>query len=81
MNGRLTGRIHLGAGLNDVAHRHRFDLLGLEPDAFDGGADRDGAEIRRPHFLQTAAKGPNRSADRGGEDNDRFDIAGMLSSA
>ena len=62
MNRRLTRRIHLGAGLDDVAHRHGLDLLGLEPRAFDGGADRDGAEIRRRNVLKTAAEGADRGA-------------------
>ena len=69
VNRRLTRRIHPDTGLNDVAHRRSLDLLGLEPRAFDGGADGDGPEIRRWDVLETAAKGANRGADRFGNDN------------
>jgi len=69
MNRRLTRRIHLGSGLHDVAHRRSLHLLGLEPGAFDGGADCDGAKIRRRHVLQTAAKGANGGAHRLGEND------------
>ena len=69
MDRRLTRRIHLGAGLDDVAHRHGLDLLGLEPRAFDSRADRDGAEIRRRNVLKTAAEGANCGADGFGNHN------------
>ena len=70
MNRGLTGRIHLGAGLNDVAHRRRFPTSsGLKPGALDGGADRDGAEIGRRHVLEAAAKGADRGAHGFGKYN------------
>ncbi len=63
LNRRLTGRIHLCSGLNNVAHRRDLDLFGLEPGPFDGGADGDGAKIRRRHVLQGSAKGADRRTD------------------
>jgi hypothetical protein len=62
LNRSLTGRIHLGPGLNDIPHRHGLDLFGLEPCALDGRTDRDGAEIGRRHILQGSAKGADRRA-------------------
>jgi hypothetical protein len=61
---RLTGGIHLGPSLNDIAHRDGLDLFELEAGPLDRGANRDGAEIRRRHVLQGSAKGADRRADR-----------------
>ena len=69
LNRRLAGGIHLGPGLNDIAHGRGLDLVGLEPGALDGGADGDGAEIRRRHVLQSPAEGADRRADGFSEDN------------
>ena len=69
INRRLAGGIHLGPGLNDIAHGRGLDLVGLEPGAFDRGADGDGAEIRRRHVLQRPAEGADRRADGFSEDN------------
>ena len=69
VNRRLAGGIHLGPGLNDIAHGRGLDLVGLEPGALDGGADGDGAEIRRRHVLQSPAEGADRRADGFSEDN------------
>jgi hypothetical protein len=60
----LAGGIHLGPGLNDIAHRYGLDLFGLEACPFDSGADGDGAKVRRWHVLQGSAKGADRRADR-----------------
>ena len=60
---RLAGGIHLGPGLNDIAHRDGLDLVGPEPGPFDRGADGDGAKVRRRHVLQGSAKGADRRAD------------------
>jgi hypothetical protein len=60
---RLTGRIHLRSGLNDIAHRHGLDLVGPEPGSLDRGADRDGAQIRRRHVLQGPAERADCRAD------------------
>ena len=60
----LTGRIHLRASLDDIAHRRGLDFLGLHPRPFDGGANRDSAEVRRWYVLESAAKGADRRADR-----------------
>ena len=71
MDGRLARRVHLGAGLNDIAHDDRPDLLGIETGAGDGGLDDDGAEIGRRNFFQAPAKRTNRGSRRR-DNNDRM---------
>ena len=51
MDRGLAGRVHLGAGLNDIAHDHGPDLIGIEAGARDGGFYGDGAEIGRRNLL------------------------------
>src|SRR5260370_6707959 len=70
MDGGLACRVHLGAGLNDIAHDDRPDLLGIEAGACDGGLDGDGAEIGRRKLFQAPAKRPNRGSHRR-DNNDR----------
>jgi hypothetical protein len=64
MDRGLTGRIHLGAGLHDIAHDDCFHLVGAKLCARDGGADRRRAEVGSRHVLEAAAKGADRGADR-----------------
>jgi hypothetical protein len=40
----VSGRIHLGAGLHDIAHGNRFDLVGAKLCTRDRGTDRHRAE-------------------------------------
>jgi hypothetical protein len=64
MDRGLTGRIHLGAGLHDIAHDDCFHLVEAKLCTRDGGVDRHRAEIGSRYVLQAAAKGANRGADR-----------------
>jgi hypothetical protein len=68
-DGGLARRVHLGSGLNDIAHDGRPDLAGMKPGACDGGLDRDGAEFGRWYVLQAAAKGADRGSHRGDQNN------------
>jgi hypothetical protein len=70
MDGGLACRIHLGAGLNDIAHDDRPDLFGTEASACHRRFDGDGAEIRRRDVLQAPAKGTNCGSHRR-DNNDR----------
>ena len=63
MHGGLPGRIYLGAGLHDIAHDDRFNLVGAKPGALDRGADRHRAEIGSRHVLEAAAKRADRGAN------------------
>ena len=69
MDGGLTRWVHLGAGLNDITHDGRPDLVGMKPGACDGGLDRNGAEIGRGYLLQAAAEGADRGSHRGDQNN------------
>src|SRR2546423_9201338 len=62
MDRGLARRVHLGAGLNDIAHDDGPHLLGIEPSAGDGGFDDDRAEIGRRNLFQAAAKGTDRGS-------------------
>jgi len=64
MDRRLSGWIHLGASLYDIAHDDCFHLVGAKLCARDGCADRHRAEIGSRYVLEAAAKGANRGADR-----------------
>jgi hypothetical protein len=48
MDRGLTGRIHLGAGLHDIAHDNCFHLVGVRLSARHGGVDRYRAENWEP---------------------------------
>ena len=69
MDGSLPGRIHLGAGLHDVAHDDGFHLVGAKLRARDRGADRHRAEIGRRYLFESAAERADRSANRFGKDD------------
>jgi hypothetical protein len=69
MDGRLARRIHLGAGLHDVAHDHGLDFVGAKTGPGHRGGNRRRTEIGRRHILKGAAKGADRGADRFGENH------------
>ncbi len=69
MDRRLPRRIHLSAGLDDIAHGHSANLVGLEAGALDGRPDGGGAEIGGRDFLEASAERPDRCADRVCEDD------------
>jgi hypothetical protein len=69
MDGSLPGRIHLGAGLHDVAHDDGFHLVWAKLCARDRGADRQSAEIGRRYLFESAAERTNGSANRLGKDD------------
>jgi hypothetical protein len=69
MDGGLPGGIHLGPGLDDVAHDDSFHLLRAKLCACDRRTDRHGAEIRSRYVLKAAAEGADRSANRFGEND------------
>jgi hypothetical protein len=69
VDGGLARRVHLGPGLNDIAHDDRPDLFGIERGTGDGGPDRGGAKLGRRDFLQGSAK----RADRGSQWRDNND--------
>jgi hypothetical protein len=69
MDGGLARRIHLCAGLHDVAHDDGFHLIGAKLRARDCGADRHSAEIGRRYLFESAAERTNGSANRLGEDD------------
>jgi hypothetical protein len=71
MDGGLARRVHLGAGLNDIAHDDGLDLLGIEPGAGDGGFDNDRAKIGRRNFFKATTKGTDRGA-HWRDNNDRM---------
>jgi hypothetical protein len=58
VDGRLSGRIHLGAGLHDVAHDDGFHLVGAKLCARHRGADRRRAEIGRRYLFESAPNVP-----------------------
>jgi hypothetical protein len=69
MDSRLPGGIHLGAGLDDVAHDDSFHLVGAKLRARDRSADRHSTESGSWHVLETASKGADRGANRFGEND------------
>jgi hypothetical protein len=69
MDRRLPCRVHLSAGLDDIAHSYGLDLVGLEPGALDGRFDRCGAEIGGRDFFEASAEGPDCRSGRVCEDN------------
>jgi hypothetical protein len=64
MHRSLAGRIHLGAGLNEIAHHDGFHLIWANAGARDRGADRGRPETGRWYVLETAAERADRGADR-----------------
>jgi hypothetical protein len=69
MDGGLPGRIHLGAGLHDIAHDDGAHLVGAKLSARDRGADRHGTEIGRRYLFESAAEGTDCSTNRFGKDD------------
>ncbi len=69
MDGGLPGRIHLGAGLHDIAHDDGAHLVGAKLRARDCGADRHGTEIGRRYLFESAAEGTDCSTNRFGKDD------------
>ena len=57
---RCLCRIHLGAGLYNIAHGHGADLVGLETGALDGRFDGGGTEIGGRDFFDASTEGPDR---------------------
>jgi hypothetical protein len=66
---RLTGRVHLVAGLDDVAHDDRPEFGRVELRAFQDCPDRGGPELGRGRALQAAAIGADGGADGMAEDD------------
>jgi hypothetical protein len=64
VNSRLARWVHLHASLNDIAHNHRFDLVGAEPCACDRSFDGCRTEIRSRHVLEGAAERADGGAHR-----------------
>ena len=61
---RLTGGVHPAAGLDDMAHDHAADGVGIGPGPLQDGAHGDGAERCRRHAPERAVERPDGRADR-----------------
>src|SRR5262249_38089364 len=66
---RLTGRIHLVARLNDVAHHDAADRGGVEACAPQRLAYHRGAEVGCRNRLERTVEGADRGPDRTAEDD------------
>ncbi len=69
VDGGLTGRVLTGAGLQDLAHDHFVDVLGGNPGALHGGADRDFTQVMSGNGAQASVERTDRGP-RGAGDND-----------
>ena len=63
------GRVHLIAGLDDIAHHYRLDLGVVELRPRQDGANGRGAQLRRRRLFQAAAEGANWGANRSRDNN------------
>src|SRR5262245_62265140 len=64
----LSGGIHLGASLDDVAHDNRFHIIGANVRARDRSGDCYRTKSRSRNVLERASKGADRRPNRLGED-------------
>ncbi len=65
----LPARVHLDAGLNDVAHHRSAELIAFEPGARESAFDRYSPEVGRGIALGLPLKVPIACPKRMGEND------------
>ena len=69
IHGRLPGRVHLVAGLDDISHNGGIHIRTLEFRTLQHGSHNRGAQFGRGHGLEAAVEGADSGSNRVTQDD------------